>query len=80
MAQNPFAGIKGKSATDGPLDPSAGDPLAKLLPPDKQGSVFGLVKAIDTTPVGHKITVTQDVKDAGQSLGDILGSSGEGGG
>ncbi|MFJ6799028.1 hypothetical protein [Streptomyces sp. NPDC091268] len=78
MAQNPFAGSKGPSATGGPADPSAGNPLDKLTG-GNNGPIIGLVDMIGQTPVGGTITVTKDVKDAGSSLGDILGSSGEGG-
>ncbi|MEV0259516.1 hypothetical protein AB0H82_35385 [Streptomyces sp. NPDC050732] len=67
-----------RSATGGALDPSAGNPLDQI-PGANTGAIAGLVKQIDGTPVGGSIAVTKEVKDAGQSLGDILGSSGEGG-
>ncbi|MFG2141380.1 hypothetical protein [Streptomyces sp. NPDC048650] len=76
--QNPFAASKGKPATSGPLDPSAGNPLANI-PGFKQGPVVGLVSMIDQAPVGSKITVTQDVKDAAVSLGEIFNTSDGGG-
>ncbi|MFI1676310.1 hypothetical protein [Streptomyces sp. NPDC020607] len=79
MSLNPYAGGPDKSATGGPANvPGSGNnPFG--LPSEKVGPVANLVEAIKTTPQGQSMVVTEDVKNAGQSLGDIHGSSGEGG-
>jgi hypothetical protein len=60
------------SASGGPLNPSAGNPLDELLGDKDKGMVVGLVDSINQTPEGGNLLVTKEVKGAAQSLGDIL--------